>query len=400
VESYVLRNRWIQFLSIFVFVLLNIFNALVYFHDTRHHSSHHAESLPLVVEMTKHSFLQIARTVHGSSFGTAWVGDLMEEAFNAPLEKQAELREALQHRVLPGYGIPAQLGFSNVQFIFPDDRVFLRLHRTTAFGDSLAERKTVQFANRQQRVTTEFENTSRCSGYRIVIPILDSEQMHAGVLSLTLDNSAFLSQLEMGLSGSVQLLMVNYENMPVTCETDRVIFRTWEHNPLYSEDAQAVSYHLPEELFESLDAHFAADRYGEEHFQFVETLGLDPYQVVGLRVSGVTGMPFGVILETHYSQGLKDLRTYFFARSFILSSILVLFLLLLRLRTRIQDILSVCADCGDVRLTGRDPYEQLNWIDPKDWVHMHGIHRLSHGLCPHCAQKLYPEAFEACKTDM
>lgn len=53
----------------------------------------------------------------------------------------------------------------------------------------------------------------------------------------------------------------------------------------------------------------------------------------------------------------------------------------------LEGFLAICSSCKKIR------DEQGNWQQMESYIHDRSEARFSHGLCPHCAQKLYPEVF-------
>ena len=61
-----------------------------------------------------------------------------------------------------------------------------------------------------------------------------------------------------------------------------------------------------------------------------------------------------------------------------------------------QRIITVCAQCGKLRLAGCDPLAQTSWVDVRRGDRPSTAHRISHGLCPDCCRDLYGE--EVCRS--
>ncbi len=53
----------------------------------------------------------------------------------------------------------------------------------------------------------------------------------------------------------------------------------------------------------------------------------------------------------------------------------------------LEGFLSICSSCKKIR------DENGNWQPMERFIHERSEARFSHGLCPHCAEKLYPEVF-------
>jgi len=56
-----------------------------------------------------------------------------------------------------------------------------------------------------------------------------------------------------------------------------------------------------------------------------------------------------------------------------------------------EHAIPVCAGCGRVRLPEKDPFEQLSWVRPEVDVGSDMTRQLSHGLCPECMRRYYPD---------
>ncbi len=53
----------------------------------------------------------------------------------------------------------------------------------------------------------------------------------------------------------------------------------------------------------------------------------------------------------------------------------------------LEDFLPICSSCKKIR------DEQGKWQQIETYIHNRSGTRFSHGLCPHCAIKLYPDVF-------
>jgi len=53
----------------------------------------------------------------------------------------------------------------------------------------------------------------------------------------------------------------------------------------------------------------------------------------------------------------------------------------------LEGFLSICSSCKQIQ------DKQGNWQPMESYIHDRSEAQFSHGLCPHCAKKLYPEAF-------
>ncbi len=66
----------------------------------------------------------------------------------------------------------------------------------------------------------------------------------------------------------------------------------------------------------------------------------------------------------------------------------------------LRGFLSICSHCKKIRKTDADPENQNSWVRLEEYIREHTHAEFSHGLCPTCAQKLYPEFFKEIKGDL
>lgn len=58
---------------------------------------------------------------------------------------------------------------------------------------------------------------------------------------------------------------------------------------------------------------------------------------------------------------------------------------------KLEGILPICANCKRIRNNGSDPKTQSNWIEIESYISKRTEAKFSHGICPECIKKLYPE---------
>jgi hypothetical protein len=58
---------------------------------------------------------------------------------------------------------------------------------------------------------------------------------------------------------------------------------------------------------------------------------------------------------------------------------------------KLEGILPICANCKKIRNNGSDPKNQNNWIEIESYISKRTEAKFSHGICPECMEKLYPE---------
>ena len=58
---------------------------------------------------------------------------------------------------------------------------------------------------------------------------------------------------------------------------------------------------------------------------------------------------------------------------------------------KLEGILPICSNCKKIRNNRTDPKKQSNWIDIESYISERTEAQFSHGICPECMEKLYPE---------
>lgn len=61
-----------------------------------------------------------------------------------------------------------------------------------------------------------------------------------------------------------------------------------------------------------------------------------------------------------------------------------------RIKT-LESILPICANCKKIRKVDSDPKQMASWQPIESYITQKTNAKLSHGICPECMEKLYPE---------
>lgn len=104
------------------------------------------------------------------------------------------------------------------------------------------------------------------------------------------------------------------------------------------------------------------------------------------------------LMEESYEERTFILQVVIF--SAVLMIILILaYMLVTRIRQvreardeilKLERILPICANCKRIRGEQQDPYNQESWMNLEEYLKKEKDINFSHGLCPDCAEKLYP----------
>jgi hypothetical protein len=58
---------------------------------------------------------------------------------------------------------------------------------------------------------------------------------------------------------------------------------------------------------------------------------------------------------------------------------------------KLEGILPICSNCKKVRLEGADPKKQGSWIEIESYISNRTEAQFTHGICPECMKRLYPD---------
>ena len=58
---------------------------------------------------------------------------------------------------------------------------------------------------------------------------------------------------------------------------------------------------------------------------------------------------------------------------------------------KLEGVLPICANCKRIRSELSDPDNQNNWIEIESYISKRTEAQFSHGICPECMKKLYPD---------
>lgn len=102
----------------------------------------------------------------------------------------------------------------------------------------------------------------------------------------------------------------------------------------------------------------------------------EEHLIVG-GISGlVSGILFGLIIlyARHLEQALANIR-------------------------RLESFLPICCHCKKIRIADGDATKQTSWQPIDTYISEHTATQFSHGICPDCLKKLYPEFHPENETD-
>lgn len=189
-KKYLLLNRshTLLFLS---FVLMNIF---VYIAiginvdqrvDARMQT--HLEKLQTHYDIFLENQKVAADTIHKTTVKNKKVIGIIDKALKSDNKSEIDsLRGDLYDILKERYGLIKESGVLQYQFVFPDNKVFLRMHKPDKFGDDLSKvRFDFKRANETKQIVRGFSKGRTAHGLRNVYPLFNDKNEHLGVMEVS-----------------------------------------------------------------------------------------------------------------------------------------------------------------------------------------------------------------------
>ncbi|MEA1892075.1 MAG: cache domain-containing protein, partial [Campylobacterota bacterium] len=122
--------------------------------------------------------------------------ETFKEARYASKEKQSLLREKMQNILYDNYERAKKFNVLQYHFIFPDNTVFLRMHKPSKFGDDLTQiRDDFRYTNETQKATSSFTQGRTAHGFRNTFPVFDKNSKYIGAMEVSFSSDGFQSFL-------------------------------------------------------------------------------------------------------------------------------------------------------------------------------------------------------------
>jgi len=113
---------------------------------------------------------------------------------NKNFELLNKLRDEASSLLKNRYFYLKQRGVLQYHFVFPDNVVFLRMHKVSKFGDNLTKvRSDFAYVNKNLKIIRGFVQGKTAHAFRNVYPIIDQEKTHLGAVEISF-SSEFLQK--------------------------------------------------------------------------------------------------------------------------------------------------------------------------------------------------------------
>jgi two-component system C4-dicarboxylate transport sensor histidine kinase DctB len=152
--------------------------------------SNHKATLETFYSILRHNQTQAAdiafsKTIENSEF-IAILSNANRAKKSKDFKRVDELRDKAIKLLMPDYNIYKKQGVLQYHFVFPDNTVFLRMHKQNKYGDDLTKVRT-DFAsvNQNFKIVRGFAQGRTAHGFRNVYPILDKNNIHLGAMEVS-----------------------------------------------------------------------------------------------------------------------------------------------------------------------------------------------------------------------
>ncbi len=135
-----------------------------------------------------------ADAAYKSTISMKKVMDVLSKIKGANEEKMVILRKQLYERLKKKYKILQTKGVLQYHFVLPNNRVFLRVHKSDKFGDLLTDiRYSFKYTNKTHKIIRGFEKGKTTHGFRNVYPIFDKDKNFLASIEISF-SSEFLQE--------------------------------------------------------------------------------------------------------------------------------------------------------------------------------------------------------------
>ncbi|MEA3315136.1 MAG: PAS domain-containing protein [Campylobacterota bacterium] len=193
-------NKKIILIILFIFILINsIVYKMTDINSTQRIEATLEQNLQRL--KTRYEILlkvqnTIALTLYDTTINDKVFIDILSKARYVSTEQQKALRDKLQLHLKGNYRRAKMQGILQYHFIFPDNRVFLRMHKPSKFGDDLSNvRDDFRIVNKTQKPIRGFTQGRTYHGFRNTFPIFDFDGKHIGAMEISFPSENFQQHL-------------------------------------------------------------------------------------------------------------------------------------------------------------------------------------------------------------
>ncbi len=180
--------------NIFIFLFFILSNIFVYFiidlnkqQRINKALEQHINKLQTHYEILLHHQKMTALASYQSTMENPEVARIIQKAYKSTSEDEKNiLRTQLQQLLTKKYEILKQKGVLQYHFVFPNNTVFLRMHKPSKYGDDLTNvRKDFAYVNKTLQEVHGFDQGRTAHGFRHVFPMFSENKEHIGAVEVS-----------------------------------------------------------------------------------------------------------------------------------------------------------------------------------------------------------------------
>jgi len=156
----------------------------------------HLYKLQVNYELLLHQQKVTANAAYQSTTNKKYVIDILSKTKGASKKKLDYLRKELYNKLKPKYKILYGKGVLQYTFTLPNNKVFLRMHKPSKYGDSIdGYRYSFEYVNKTHKPISGFEQGKTAHGFRNVFPIFDKKHNYIGTMDISFSSDFLLGYL-------------------------------------------------------------------------------------------------------------------------------------------------------------------------------------------------------------
>ncbi len=223
------KRRWLWWVTLLLFLLLTLLlgtlRRMVYQDKVSTIVHTETEAATQQIDLVKNHLWELAETFHKFKIDIPQITDIMAGALHAKtMQKRQALRKELFKLLDPSYKYMKQFGLRQLHFHLPGPVSFLRFHRPSKYGDSLAGvREDLDWVNRNKKPIAAFAEGRIFNGFRNVYPIFKNGEF-LGTVEISYSFAALEEELRKADTDASYTFLVKRDVM------NRKVFKDEKHN--------------------------------------------------------------------------------------------------------------------------------------------------------------------------
>jgi PAS domain S-box-containing protein len=187
------------------FIILFIFSSSIFYYLTQlnlnnkveYSKSTHLKHLEINYKIWEKNQAVQADTIYDLTIKKDKVLDIISKAWHTKNPKSRdELRDELINILSSDYKVYREKGLLQYHFVFPDNKVFLRMHKPDKYGDDLTGiRQDFEYVNKTKEIVRGFSSGRTSHAIRNVYPIFDKDSTYIGSIEISYPTELFQKKM-------------------------------------------------------------------------------------------------------------------------------------------------------------------------------------------------------------